>query len=64
MPKLKSKSAVMKRFKVTASGLIKGKFACKQHFLRRRSKTMKRSNRGTKVLFKGDMRLIRACING
>ena len=59
MPKLKSKSSAKKRFKVTASGLIKAKFSCKQHFLRRRSKTMKRSNRGMKVLAKGDMSLVK-----
>ncbi len=62
MPKMKTKSAVKKRFKVTASGLIKGGYACKKHFLRRRSTDMKRSNRGTKILFSGDARLIRNCL--
>lgn len=57
MPKLKSKSSAKKRFKVTATGLIKAKYACKSHFLRRRSKTMKRSNRGMKVLSAADMGL-------
>jgi large subunit ribosomal protein L35 len=59
MPKLKSKSSAKKRFKVTASGLIKAKYSCKQHFLRRRSKSMKRSHRGMKVLSKGDMSLVK-----
>ncbi|MFL1780464.1 50S ribosomal protein L35 [Candidatus Hepatincolaceae symbiont of Richtersius coronifer] len=62
MPKLKAKSSVKKRFKLTASGLVRAKFACKNHFLRRRSKTMKRSNRGTKVLFSGDARLVKKCM--
>ncbi len=59
MTKLKSKSSAKKRFKVTATGKILAKFACKSHFLRRRSKDMKRSNRGTKVLSKGDTTIVR-----
>ena len=57
--KIKSKSAAKKRFKVTATGLIKAGYGCKQHFLRRRTKTMKRSARGTHVLCAADMKLVK-----
>lgn len=59
MPKLKSKSAAKKRFKVTASGLIKASYGCKQHFLRRRTKTMKRSARGMQVLCAADAGIVK-----
>ncbi len=59
MPKLKTKSSAKKRFKVTASGLIRASYGCKQHFLRRRTKTMKRSNRGTFVLCHADQGLVK-----
>lgn len=50
MPKVKTKSGAKKRFKVTASGLIKAGVACKRHNLRKRSQSMKRKARGTMVL--------------
>ncbi len=58
MPKLKTKSAVKKRFRVTASGRIKGNVACKRHNLRKRSQKMKRQTRGTFILSSGDKALI------
>ncbi len=63
MPKLKNKSSAKKRFKFTATGLVKAKFANKSHFLRRRSKDMKRNARGTKVLAKGDASLVKQCLH-
>ncbi len=60
MPKLKNKSSAKKRFKFTACGKIKAKFANKSHFLRRRSQKMKRSSRGMKVLFSGDAGLVKS----
>lgn len=64
MPKLKSKSSAKKRFKVTANGLIKVGYGCKQHFLRRRTKTMKRSNRGMGVLCAADTKFVKKYVRG
>lgn len=59
MPKLKTKGSVKKRFKVTGSGKIKRGFAFRKHNLTKRSKAMKRSNRGTTILDKSDEKIIR-----
>lgn len=42
MPKTKTHSGASKRFKVTASGLVKHKKANKRHLLRKKSKKAKR----------------------
>lgn len=60
MPKLKTKSAVKKRFRMTASGKIKGNFAYKRHNLRKRSQKMKRQARGTFVLARGDTTIVKS----
>jgi large subunit ribosomal protein L35 len=54
MPKMKTKSAVKKRFKVTASGKVKATQAGKQHFMRHRTKSQIRNLRGTTTLCKQD----------
>ena len=36
MPKMKTKSGAKKRFRLTASGKVRGNVACKKHNLRRR----------------------------
>jgi len=59
MPKMKTKSSVKKRFRVTGSGKIKRGFAFRKHNLTKRSKAMKRSNRGTTILDKSDEKIIR-----
>jgi large subunit ribosomal protein L35 len=59
MPKMKTKSAVKKRFKVTASGKLKAGVACKRHGLSKRPQKMKRQARGTFVLFEGDERIVK-----
>ena len=43
MPKMKTKSAIKKRAKMTASGLVQVKSSSHNHFLRKRSKRMLRS---------------------
>jgi large subunit ribosomal protein L35 len=58
MPKLKTKSAVKKRFKLTASGKVKASQAGKQHFMRNRTKSQLRNLRGTTVLCKQDAKNI------
>jgi len=50
MPKMKTHSGAKKRFKLTASGKLKGGQAGKQHFMRRRTKSQLRNLRGTTVL--------------
>lgn len=54
MPKMKTKSAVKKRFKVTATGKVKATQAGKQHFMRHRTKSQIRNLRGTTTLCKQD----------
>ena len=50
MPKLKTKSAVKKRFKLTATGKVKGGYVAKRHLLMNKPKKMKRNSRGSHVL--------------
>jgi large subunit ribosomal protein L35 len=59
MPKMKTKSSVKKRFKVTASGRLKAGVAFKRHNLRKRTQKMKRKARGTFVLFSGDEKIVK-----
>ena len=60
MPKVKTKSSAKKRFKVTASGQVRGSFAFKQHNLRKRPKKMKRQTRGTRIFGAADSRIIKS----
>ena len=50
MPKLKSKSAVKKRFSLTASGKVKGTQSFGRHNLLCKSQKMKRNARGSAVM--------------
>ena len=50
MPKLKTKSAVKKRFQLTATGKVKGGYVAKRHLLMNKPKKMKRTARGSHVL--------------
>ena len=50
MPKMKTKSSVKKRFKVTATGKVLAGPGKKRHMLRNRSSKVKRQNTGTQVL--------------
>ncbi|MXP10991.1 50S ribosomal protein L35 [Pseudoblastomonas halimionae] len=54
MPKLKTKSGVKKRFKLTASGKVKHGVAGKRHRLTSHNAKYIRQQRGTKVLAKAD----------
>ena len=54
MPKLKSKSAVMKRFRLTATGKVISAQAGKRHGMIKRTNKQIRNQRGTTVMFKGD----------
>ncbi len=54
MPKIKTHSGSKKRFKVTASGKVKGTPAGKRHGMRKRTNDQLREARGTFVLFATD----------
>jgi large subunit ribosomal protein L35 len=58
MPKMKTKSGAKKRFSRTATGKIKAAVAHKRHRLISKPKKMKRQARGTKILEKGDAKLV------
>jgi large subunit ribosomal protein L35 len=54
MPKMKTKSSVKKRFKITATGKVLAGPGKKRHNLSARSQKAKRSNRGSQVLTHAD----------
>jgi len=59
MPKMKTKSSVKKRFKMTASGRVKASQAGKQHGMIKRSNKFLRNARGTTLLCKADESIIK-----
>ncbi len=59
MPKMKTKSSVKKRFKLTASGKIKVAAAGKQHGMIKRSNKFIRDARGTMVLSDQDAKIVK-----
>ena len=58
MPKLKTKSGVKKRFRLTASGKVITGQAGKRHGMRKRSNEMRRNARGTTLLKACDAKII------
>ena len=62
MTKLKTKSGAKKRFKLTATGLIKAGVAGKRHRLMSHNAKYIRQNRGTKVMAKSDTATIKTYI--
>ena len=59
MPKMKTKSSCKKRFKITASGRIKGGQAGKRHGMIKRTNKFLRNARGTTILAKADEKIIK-----
>ena len=59
MPKMKTKSSVKKRFKVTASGRIKVAQAGKRHGMIKRTNKQLRNQRGTTILASQDAKVVR-----
>lgn len=59
MPKMKTKSSAKKRFKLTASGLVKMAQAGKRHGMRKRSNKFIRNARGTIVMNESDAKKVR-----
>jgi large subunit ribosomal protein L35 len=60
MPKLKTKSGVKKRFKLTATGKIKHGVAGKRHRLISHNAKYIRQNRGTEILSDADTARVKA----
>ena len=59
MPKMKTKSGVKKRFKLTASGKVKSGQAGKQHGMIKRTNKQIRNQRGTMILSDQDARIVK-----
>jgi large subunit ribosomal protein L35 len=59
MPKMKTKSSAKKRFKVTASGLVKAGQAGKRHGMIKRTNKFIRQARGTTVLSAPDAKIVK-----
>ncbi|MEO0679506.1 MAG: 50S ribosomal protein L35 [Pseudomonadota bacterium] len=59
MPKMKTKSSVKKRFKVTASGRIKHGQAGKRHGMIKRTNKFIRQARGTTVMSDPDTKIVK-----
>jgi len=59
MPKMKTKSSVKKRFKLTATGKVKVQQAGKRHGMIKRSNKFIRDARGTTVLSDPDARIVK-----
>lgn len=59
MPKMKTKSSVKKRFKVTKTGKVKVAAAGKQHGMIKRSNKFLRNARGTMVLCDADAKIVK-----
>ncbi|HEY4547229.1 MAG TPA: 50S ribosomal protein L35 [Pedomonas sp.] len=59
MPKLKTKSGVKKRFKLTATGKIKHGQVGKRHGMIKRTTKQIRQNRGTAVIADASARTIK-----
>ncbi len=59
MPKMKTKSSVKKRFKMTATGKLKMAQTGKRHGMIKRSKKFIRQARGTTIMCESNAKVIR-----
>lgn len=59
MPKLKTKSGAKKRFRLTASGKVRGQQAGKRHGMIKRTNKFIRNARGTTILSAADARVVK-----
>lgn len=58
MPKMKTKSAAKKRFKITGTGKVLAAAAGKRHGMIKRSNKFLRDTRGTMVLSASDAKVV------
>ena len=59
MPKLKTKSSVKKRFRLTGTGKVIMAQAGKRHGMRKRTPEMRRTARGTTIMQECDAKIVR-----
>ena len=59
MPKMKTKSGAKKRFKITASGKVRGQQAGKRHGMIKRTNKFIRNARGTTILAEADAKIVK-----
>ncbi|MBO5811112.1 MAG: 50S ribosomal protein L35 [Bacteroidales bacterium] len=59
MPKMKTKSAAKKRFRVTGTGLVKRKHAYKSHILTKKSIKRKRNLRHATIVEPANMKAVK-----
>jgi large subunit ribosomal protein L35 len=59
MPKMKTKSSVKKRFKITATGKVLAGPGMKRHCLMARTQKAKRTNRGSQTLTEMDAKTVK-----
>ncbi|MCB1481114.1 MAG: 50S ribosomal protein L35 [Rhodobiaceae bacterium] len=59
MPKMKTKSGAKKRFKLTATGKVRGQQAGKRHMMIKRTNKFIRNARGTVILNESDAKIVR-----
>ena len=59
MPKMKTKSSVKKRFKLTATGKVRATQAGKQHGMIKRTNKQIRDLRGTTIIKDCDARIVK-----
>ena len=64
MPKLKTRKAVAKRFKVTKTGKVKRKKAFASHIMGKKSAKRRRNLRKPKLVDKSDVRRIKRLMPG
>lgn len=62
MPKIKTKRAAAKRFKVTASGKIKRGKANKRHILTKKTRSRKNKLKKTAYVHASDVVLVQRCL--
>lgn len=62
MPKMKTRRAVAKRFKATASGKYKRKVAGLRHILTKKSADSKRTKRKVAYVHPSDVILVKRCL--
>ena len=62
MPKLKTKRAAAKRFKVTASGKIKRARANKRHILTKKTRSRKNKLKKIGYVHESDVVLVQRCL--
>jgi large subunit ribosomal protein L35 len=59
MPKMKTKSSVKKRFRLTASGKVRRQHAGKRHMMIKRSPKQIRNLRGTAIMDEADAKIVK-----